>query len=94
MRRGEKSKIMIKPRWGYGRESDQDTLVFPEGWTSEEQKKILKSRRIFFEVKLYDWIVRHDLDGDGMLLKTMHTKGVGYDRPFEFDELTVDIKAY
>jgi hypothetical protein len=55
---------------------------------------VLRARRVFFDLKLHDWVVRHDLDGDGMLLKTQHARGVGYDRPFNFDEITVDIRAY
>lgn len=38
--------------------------------------------------------MKHDLDGDGMIIKTIHNKGVGYDRPFDFDEMTLDLKVY
>jgi hypothetical protein len=54
----------------------------------------LKRRRLFYEVKLYDWITRHDVNGDGMILKTVIDKGIGYDRPFDFDEVTIDCKVY
>ena len=45
-------------------------------------------------MKLHDWIIRNDLDGDGMIIKTIHERGVGYDRPYEFDEITIDLKTY
>lgn len=45
-------------------------------------------------MKLYEWTVRHDLDADGMIIKTIHDRGVGYDRPFEYDEITIDLKVY
>lgn len=45
-------------------------------------------------MKLYDWIVRHDLDADGMLIKTIVNRGIGYDRPFDFDEIVLDLKVY
>jgi len=45
-------------------------------------------------VKLYEWAVKHDLDGDGMLIKNIIQRGVGYDRPFEVDEVKLDMKIY
>lgn len=45
-------------------------------------------------MKLHDWSIRHDLDGDGLIIKSIHTKGVGYDRPFDVDEVTLDLKVY
>lgn len=38
--------------------------------------------------------MRHDLNADGNIIKTISKKGIGYDRPSSFDELTVSIKAY
>lgn len=94
MRRGEKAEIMVKPKAGFNRAENAHTIQYPTGWDTEEKRKILKKRRIYYEVKLFDWIVRHDLDGDGMILKTMTQRGVGYDRPFDFDELTLNLKVY
>ena len=87
MRRGEKSLVMIKPKWGYAREEGQGLLKYPPGWETPEKIEILKKRRIYYEVKLLDWSVKHDLDGDGLIIKSIFNKGVGYDRPFEFDEI-------
>jgi len=69
-------------------------LRFPPGWDEGEKKEILRKRRVFYEVKLYDWVVRHDLNGDGLLIKTILERGVGYDRPFDFDEIKIDLKIY
>ena len=85
---------MIKPKWGYGYEEKQEFLPLPKGWESEEKATILRKRRIFYEVKLHDWVIRHDLLGDKKIIKTIHEKGVGYDRPFDFDEITIDLKMY
>ena len=43
--------------------------------------KELRSRRVFFEVKLHDWIARYDINADGLLIKTVKKKGDGFDRP-------------
>lgn len=51
-------------------------------------------RRVFYDVKLYDWTIRHDLHADGMMIKTIHERGVGYDRPFDYDEIVLDLKVY
>jgi len=45
-------------------------------------------------VKLIDWISRYDLDGDGIIIKTVLERGVGYDRPFDYDEITIDLKSF
>ena len=85
---------MIKPKWGYGYKQAQDKLEWPPGWESEEQKKILRKRRLFYEIKLHDWIVKHDLDGDRNIIKTILDRGVGYDRPFDLCEIIIDLKIY
>ena len=51
-------------------------------------------RRTFFDVKLYDWVVRHDLLGEGSLMKTIYQRGAGFDRPTQFDEMNLDVKVY
>ena len=94
MRRGEKSLIMVKPKWGYGKPEVQGLLTYPQGWDTPEKRETLAKRRTFFEVTLLDWSVKHDLDGDRMIIKTIFDKGVGYDRPFDFDEFTIDLKIY
>lgn len=85
---------MVKPKWAFRHPEYQDQLKFPAGWDSGENKEILKKRRVFYDVKLYDWVVRHDLHADGMIIKTIHDRGVGYDRPFDYDEIKIDLKVY
>ena len=94
MRKGEKSKVMIKPKWAFRHKETRDLLRIPAGWNTEEKTNILRKRRVYYEVKLLDWVVRHDLDADGMLMKTILKRGTGYDRPFDFDEITIDMKVY
>ena len=38
MRRGEKSRIMVKPRYGYAMPDYARTVKFPEGWTEGERQ--------------------------------------------------------
>ena len=94
MRKGEKSRIMVKPKWGYGRPEAEGKLKYPEGWDNKEGRETLGKRRIIFEVKLIEWSVKHDLDADGNLIKTIWNKGIGYDRPYDWDEITLDLKIY
>ena len=93
MRKGEKSLIMVKPRFGYDHEHFGNKVQFPSGWNSSlEREKTFKTRRAFFEIQLFDWTVRHDLIGDGTILKTILKRGTGYDRPEQYDEATIDLK--
>jgi hypothetical protein len=98
MRQGEKSLVMCKPKWGYNHETLGDKVKFPtkDGWDSEDRRDQLKNRRAFFEVTLLDWIVRHNLLGDDKcsIMKTIHERGTGYDRPSNHDEITFSYKVY
>ncbi len=69
-------------------------MKYPPGWDTPEKIDILKKRRIYYEVKLLDWSIKHDLDGDGLIIKSIFNKGIGYDRPFEFDELTISLHIH
>jgi hypothetical protein len=72
MRKGEISRIMCKPKHAYNPEKNKEVIFFPRGWTDGENKKMLMSRRVFFEVRLVDYVIRHDINGDGLLIKTIH----------------------
>lgn len=85
---------MIKPKYGFANENNKSIIQLPKGWESEEKQMILRKRRIYYDVKLYDWIIRNDIDGDKMIIKTIKKRGVGYDRPFDYDEINLDIKIY
>lgn len=69
-------------------------LKYPKEYDTPEGRAILAKRRVYYEIKLLDWAVKHDLDGDGMLIKTVFNKGVGYDRPFDHDEIHIALKVY
>lgn len=94
MRREERSLIMIKPKWAYGRPESQGLLRYPAGWDNPEGRETIGKRRVYFEVKLLDWCVKHDLDGDSSIIKSIFNKGIGYDRPYNYDEFTIDLKIY
>ena len=94
MRKGETSKIMVKPRYGFAMPEYAGAVEFPEGWKEGLKQEELKNRRSFFEVTLHDWIVRHDLLGEGSLMKTIHKRGTGYDRPDKHDEIFFNLKVF
>lgn len=41
MRKKEKSLVMVKPKWGYGRPETKDKMNYPEGWDTPEKREIL-----------------------------------------------------
>jgi hypothetical protein len=43
---------------------------------------------------LVDWIVKHDLLGEGSIIKTIFERGTGFDRPDKYDEIGFSIKAH
>lgn len=85
---------MVKPKYAFRHPEFQEYLKFPEGWDQGEKRENLRKRRVFYDVKLYDWVIRHDLHADNMMIKTILERGVGYDRPFDFDEIVMDLKVY
>lgn len=82
MKKGEIAKIWIKPgEYGFGREKHPETLEWPELVRGdEEMKEKLRKDEIYYEIELLDWIVRSDVLGDGMLMKTFEIVASGYDR--------------
>lgn len=93
MRKGESALIMIKPKFGYNHEKFIDQVKIPDD-LPDQLKKDLRTRRTFFEVTLFDWIVKHDLIGEGSIIKTISQRGEGFNRPEKFDELnfTLEVK--
>ena len=85
---------MIKPAWGYASEKNRDVVFFPRGWDAGERKERLQKRRVFFDLVLHDWIVRHDILGNGLLIKAVHQRGRGFDRPSLKDFIKLDLKIY
>ncbi len=85
---------MVKPKEGYAKDKFIDQVAIPEGWSTEDRLNMLRKRRAFFEVELLDWVVKYDLLGDGKIIKTIKNRGVGFDRPEQFDELKLSLKVY
>jgi len=59
MRKGEVSKIKIKKKYGFGRKEKRELLLFPMGYSEEENKENyerITKKAIIYEVKLIDWI--------------------------------------
>mmetsp|Transcript_18026 Transcript_18026/g.30714 ORF Transcript_18026/g.30714 Transcript_18026/m.30714 type:complete len:191 (+) Transcript_18026:463-1035(+) len=94
MRKGERAVVMIKPKWGYNCQKNKSKVIIPQGYQEGEKKQLLLTKRVFFEIKLQDWIMRHDINGDSLLVKTIHQKGQGFDRPSTHDEVKVNFKIY
>lgn len=94
MRVGETSRIMVKPKWGYDNAKNKETIFYPRGWDTEEKKAILRKRRVFFEVSLHSFTPRHDILGDGLLVKTLLQRGKGFDRPSTNDIISINLKFY
>ena len=93
MRKGERARVMVKPKYGYAYKS-KEPIFFPRGWTDEDKKQQLMSRRVFFEIKMHEWTVRHDLNADGIFVKTVKAKGQGFHKPVYFDEVTFKVKMF
>lgn len=98
MRKNEKAKIKIKPKYGFGREDNGDKLKWPKGYEEleSENRKKLTSKGIIYEVKLLDWIEREDLEADGNFLKTFIQKGEKkeWEKPTEIDEITINLRLF
>ena len=105
MRVGEKSKIRIKKKHGFGREPKVDMdgkalkvdeLVFPKGCTDEESplRKRLLSEIIIYEVELCGFIERHDIENAGIFFKYFVTKQAKHEweTPSDRDELKFNIE--
>lgn len=74
MKKGEKSKIVIKPESGFNPEKDfhKETLQIPS-LIKDDPAKIerLRSEVIVYEVEVLDWTIKVDIIGDGHLMKTV-----------------------
>lgn len=64
MRVGEKSKIRIKKKFGFGRPGEVDKLQFPATAGVEVVEK-LKSKNVIYEVELIKMVQRIDVEGNG-----------------------------
>jgi len=97
MRKGEKSKIKIKKKYGFGRKQNVDKLRFPPGFEEESEKRTrLMTKGIIYEVTLLDWIERFDIEANGNFLKTFIAKAPksSWSTPGDIDEYVASFQVY
>jgi hypothetical protein len=96
MRVGEKSKIRIKKKHGFGRELKVDELTFPKDYTDEESplRKRLMTETIIYEVELCGFIERHDIERNGIFFKYFVTKQAKHEweTPSDRDEVKFNVE--
>lgn len=93
MRKGEISKIRIKPKHGFGRPLRVEELNFPKGWEEGEKRKRLTGETIIYEVELVDYVRRQDLEANGNFLKYLDEPAESHEweTPKDQDEIVLDI---
>jgi hypothetical protein len=102
MRKGEKAKIRIKKKHGFGRARRLDVLNFPKGFEENKdgspnpKREKLMSKAIIYEVELLDFVERTDVEGDGQLIKVTEQKPNKNfrTRPEGIDQVTVALKVW
>ncbi|CDW79222.1 peptidyl-prolyl cis-trans isomerase fkbp62-like [Stylonychia lemnae] len=97
MRQGEKAKIKIKKKYGFGRKENVDKLKFPVGYQEQgEKRERLMTKGIIYEVRLVDWVERVDIEANGNLMKTFLTKPSQreWEKPSEKDEVLISMSYY
>ena len=101
MRRGERAKIRIQKKHGFGRIGEVDKLRFPKGYSLEEKdaerRAKLVSKAVIYEVTMVDWVERMDMEANGLMYKEIFKKAGRreYELPNEeFDEVVCNIRAW
>lgn len=79
MKKGEKAMLTLKPEYAYGASGSGGTI--PPNATLK------------FEVELVSWKSTKDILGNGGIIKSVATKGTGYKKPKDFDEVSVVYKV-
>lgn len=79
MKKGEKSLLICKPDYAYG--------------ANGSPPKIPPNSTLHFEVELLSWKSVKDIEGDGGIIKTIHTEGKDWQKPGDRDEVLVHLKA-
>ena len=96
MRVGEKSKIRIKKKFGFGRPGEVDKLAFPATAGVELVEK-MKSKNVIYEVELMNMCQRIDVEGNGQMFKQQYVRADrgNFERPnAATDEVTVKCEIY
>mmetsp|Transcript_20166 Transcript_20166/g.47000 ORF Transcript_20166/g.47000 Transcript_20166/m.47000 type:complete len:691 (+) Transcript_20166:64-2136(+) len=79
MRKGEVSKITIKPEFAYGEPG--------------QPPKIPPSATLVFEIELISWVSKDDLFNDGGVIKAIVEEGSGFENPKKDQEVCMSLKA-
>jgi hypothetical protein len=58
MREGERAKLRIKSKYGFGRPGEVDKLIFPPHYTEGDRKQKLTTKAVIYEVELVKFILR------------------------------------
>ena len=69
MRKGERAKIRIKKKHGFGRANLVEILRFPKGFEEGTNRERLMKEQIIYEVELVDFVERYDMEANGIFLK-------------------------
>lgn len=69
MREGEKSKIKIKKKYGFGRPGEVDKLLFPKGYEKGPGRDKITTKGVIYEVELVKFIKRSDINHNGSMFK-------------------------
>lgn len=82
MRRGERSEFRIKSKFAFRNPAPQ--LRIPTAYKGKEE--LIKRKGVTYEIKLFDFQRRVDVNLDKLLLKTVLRKGKGFRQPKDLDE--------
>ena len=101
MRKGERAKIRIQKKHGFGRIGEVDKLRFPRGFSESEEdaerRAKLTSKAVIYEVTLVDWVQRMDMEANGLMWKQTSVKPGKreYELPNEdFDEVVYNMRLW
>ena len=69
MRKGERAKIRIKRKHGFGRANLVEQLRFPKDYAEGDNRDRLMKEQIIYEVTVVDFVERYDMEANGIFLK-------------------------
>jgi hypothetical protein len=96
MRQGEKAKIRIKKKYGFGRPGEVEKLIFPPGFAEAGEKRDkITNKAVIYEVELLLFVKREDLEHNGSIFKQITCPSADkyeHEKPScEWDEVTAEV---